>query len=345
VTWAFDWPVPVFDRLVFDKLPGMTRLAVVTGCAGFVGSHLTDRLLRDGWAVVGVDNLWTGQRSNVAHLAQHQRFVLLVRDVREPLGDLDADAVIHLACPASPADYQADQVGTLLTGGLGTWHALELASQRHARFVLASTSEVYGDPLVHPQPETYTGNVEPVGPRSCYDEAKRYAEALTVAYQRRGLSTGIARIFNTYGPRMRPTDGRVVPQLIGQALAGEPLTVQGDGSQTRSFCYVDDLVDGLVALLETHVHGPVNLGNPQEVTVTELAELIRHLTGTDSPLVHTDRPPGDPQRRRPDISLARELLDWTPRVSLADGLAETIEQARAASDAITAWSVQGRAPW
>jgi dTDP-glucose 4,6-dehydratase len=300
---------------------------LVTGGAGFLGSHVCERLLREGWEVTCLDSLLTGRRDNLADFAGVERFRFQAYDVTEPLDvDADVDAVLHMASPASPADYLRWPIETLRVGALGTLHALELALHRQATFLLASTSEAYGDPLVHPQPESYWGNVNPVGPRSVYDEAKRYAEAATMAYHRaHGLRIHIARIFNTYGPRMRRDDGRAVPTFIQQALGGEPLTVHGDGTQTRSLCYVDDLVEGLYRLLASDLTGPVNLGNPSEVTVHELASLIRDMTGSTSEIVHVERPVDDPELRCPDISLAMTSLDWRPAVSLEEGLRRTIE--------------------
>jgi dTDP-glucose 4,6-dehydratase len=301
--------------------------ALVTGGAGFLGSHLCRSLLQRGWEVVAADNLLTGRKANVADLAG-ERFSLVEADVSRPLdvpGPLDA--VLHFASPASPRDYLAHPIETLDVGSRGTWHTLELAREKNARYLLASTSEVYGDPLVHPQPESYWGNVNPVGPRSVYDEAKRFAEALATAYQTTGhLDVKIARIFNTYGPYLRPGDGRAVSNFIAQALAGEPLTVYGDGSQTRSFCYVDDEVRGLLALLDSDwTDGPVNLGNPEELTILELAELVLRLTGSSSPITHAPLPEDDPSRRRPDISLAGRVLGWRPEISLTEGVARTVE--------------------
>jgi dTDP-glucose 4,6-dehydratase len=301
--------------------------ALVTGGAGFLGSHVCERLLREGWEVTCLDSLLTGRRDNLADFAGGERFRFQASDVTEPLDvDGDVDAVLHMASPASPADYLRWPIETLRVGALGTLHALDLALRREATFLLASTSEAYGDPLVHPQPESYWGNVNPVGPRSVYDEAKRYAEAATMAYHRaHGLRIRIARIFNTYGPRMRRDDGRAVPTFIQQALGGKPLTVHGDGTQTRSLCYVDDLVEGLYRLLGSNLTGPVNLGNPNEITVYELASVIRDITGSTSEIVHVERPVDDPELRCPDISLAMTSLDWRPAVSLVEGLRRTIE--------------------
>ena len=306
---------------------------VVTGVAGFLGSHLADRLLAEGHEIVGLDNLVTGHERNIAHLAGNRRFRFVFHDVTEYIFlDGTIDAILHFASPASPIDYLQIPIQTLKVGALGTHKALGLARAKKARFLLASTSEVYGDPLVHPQPETYWGNVNPVGPRGCYDEAKRFAEAITVAYRDfHGLDTRIVRIFNTYGPRMRPNDGRIVPSLIGQALRNEPLTVFGDGCQTRSFCYVSDLVDGIVRLLMSDIRDPVNVGNPSEMTVLEFAGTIRKLTGTSAPIVHRPLPVDDPKQRRPDITRARTLLGWEPRVPLDKGLEETIAYFRTLS--------------
>jgi dTDP-glucose 4,6-dehydratase len=280
--------------------------------------------------VTCLDSLLTGRRDNLADFAGVKRFRFKAHDVTEPLDiDADVDVVLHMASPASPPDYLRWPIETLKVGALGTLHALDLALRRQATFFLASTSEAYGDPLVHPQPESYWGNVNPVGPRSVYDEAKRYAEAATMAYHRaHGLRVRIARIFNTYGPRMRRDDGRAVPTFIQQALGGEPLTVHGDGTQTRSLCYVDDLVEGLHRLLASDLTGPVNIGNPSEVTVYELASLIRDMTGSTSEIVHVERPVDDPELRCPDISLAMTSLDWRPAVSLVEGLGRTIEWAK-----------------
>jgi dTDP-glucose 4,6-dehydratase len=300
---------------------------VVTGAAGFLGSHLADRLLAEGHDVVGLDNLITGHTRNIAHLAGHPHFRFVHHDVTQYIFiDGAVDGVLHFASPASPIDYLQIPIQTLKVGALGTHKALGLARAKKARFLLASTSEVYGDPLVHPQPETYWGNVNPVGPRGCYDEAKRFAEAITVAYRNvHAVDTRIARIFNTYGPRMRPDDGRVVPSLIGQALKNEPLTVFGDGKQTRSFCYVSDLIEGIHELFVSDIKEPVNIGNPAEMTVLEFAEAIRKLTGTAAPIVHKPLPVDDPRQRRPDITLARKKLGWEPKVPLEEGLRETIE--------------------
>jgi dTDP-glucose 4,6-dehydratase len=301
--------------------------AAVLGGAGFLGSHLCERLLRDGAAsVVSVDNLITGSETNLRELRQEPRFRHLTQDICEPF-DLDGplDYVFNLASPASPIDYAQLPLETLRVGSRGTEHALELARRKGAVLFQASTSEVYGDPLVHPQVESYWGNVNPVGPRSVYDESKRYAEALVSAYRRtHGTSVRIVRIFNTYGPRMRLDDGRVVPAFVAQALAGKDFTVFGDGSQTRSFCYVADLVDGFVRLALSDVQDPVNLGNPEEMTILQFAEAVRAAAGGGGRIVHLPLPTDDPQRRRPDITRARELLGWEPRTTLADGLRQTI---------------------
>ncbi|WP_034261377.1 NAD-dependent epimerase/dehydratase family protein [Actinospica robiniae] len=301
--------------------------AVVTGGAGFVGSHLCDRLREAGADVVCLDNLLTGSPRNLADRREDARFSFRRHDVCEPF-DVDGpvDFVFHLASPASPQDYLRHPLATLRAGAFGTFNVLELARRKHARFVLTSTSEVYGDPLIHPQIESYWGNVNPVGPRSAYDEAKRFAEALTAAYRSsQGTDTVILRLFNTYGPRMRARDGRAVPTFIVQARAGEPLTVAGDGSQTRSLCYVDDTVAGILASARAGYPGPINLGNPAELTIAELAGVIRELCGSASPLTFIDRPVDDPGLRRPDISLAGAVLDWKPSVDLEKGLRMTID--------------------
>jgi dTDP-glucose 4,6-dehydratase len=300
---------------------------VITGGAGFLGSHLADALLARGDEVVAVDNLSTGRAENVAHLRHHPRFAFSHQDVTRSLEvDGALDAVLHLASPASPVDYLRLPIETLQAGSAGTFRALDLAVACGARFLLASTSEVYGDPEEHPQPETYWGRVNPVGPRSVYDEAKRFAEAATMAHHRElGLDVRISRTFNTYGPRMRPDDGRVVSSFVVAALAGRPLVVHGDGGQTRSFCYVADQVAGLVALLDSDFVGPVNIGNPDEFTVLDLARVVRTLTGTTSEVVFAPLPVDDPLQRRPDITLARAKLAWWPTVGLEDGLRRTID--------------------
>ncbi len=303
-----------------------TPRAVVAGGAGFVGSHLCDRLLDEGWEVVCVDSLLTGARENLADAATEGRFSIQEADITEGL-DIDGpvDWVFNLASPASPVDYLAHPIETLEVGALGSLACLRLAERKGAGLMLASTSEVYGDPQVHPQPETYWGNVNPIGPRSVYDEAKRFAEAATMAFHRaRGVPVRIIRIFNTYGPRMRRHDGRAVPTFIDQALRAEPITVHGDGSQTRSLCYVDDLIEGIWRFLHADLTGPVNLGSTEEVTMAELAELIRSLTGARSPIAFTERPVDDPENRRPDTSLARDRLGWTPQIPLREGLSKTI---------------------
>ncbi|HLU58213.1 MAG TPA: UDP-glucuronic acid decarboxylase family protein [Pseudonocardia sp.] len=306
----------------------------MTGGAGFLGSHLSERLLHEGYSVLCLDDFSTGSPANVAHLAEIGPFRLVRADVTDFVHVVgDVDAVLHFASPASPADYLRMPIETLKVGSIGTLHTLGLAKEKKARFLLASTSEAYGDPQVHPQPETYWGHVNPVGPRGVYDEAKRFAEAMTMAYRRaQGVDTAIVRIFNTHGPRMRPDDGRAVPTFIRQALTGGPITVSGDGSQTRSIQYVDDLVEGCVRLLHSREAGPVNIGNPCEVSMTELALLVRDLVGSDSPLEYVPRPEDDPTVRRPDISLARAVLGWEPKVDLADGLRRTIDWFRATLD-------------
>ncbi|MBM7806927.1 dTDP-glucose 4,6-dehydratase [Geodermatophilus bullaregiensis] len=300
--------------------------AVVTGGAGFLGSHLCEALLDRDIEVLCLDNFLTGTPENVAHLLEHPRFRLVRADVTDYVHvPQPLDHVLHFASPASPIDYAELPIHTLKVGSVGTLHALGLAKEKRARFLLASTSECYGDPLVHPQPESYWGNVNPVGPRGVYDEAKRFAEALTSAYRRtHGVDTAIVRIFNTYGPRMRPRDGRAIPTFIRQALAGEPLTVAGDGGQTRSVCYVSDLVDGLLRLLLSGASGPMNIGNPHEVPVLHLAERIRELTGSRSPIESIPRPEDDPTVRQPDITLAQTVLGWAPQVALDEGLQRTI---------------------
>ncbi|MYR39813.1 NAD-dependent epimerase/dehydratase family protein [Streptomyces sp. SID4944] len=324
----------------------MTRTAVVAGGAGFLGSHLCERLLADGWRVLCVDNFVTGSPENVAHLLG-DAFRLIEADVTAGPQTVEGpvDAVINLASPASPVDYHQLPLETLRVGSEGTRHLLDLAREKGARFVLASTSETYGDPLVHPQPESYWGNVNPVGPRSVYDEAKRYAEAITMAYRRTyGTDTGIVRIFNTYGPRMRAHDGRAVPTFIRQALAGQPITVAGDGSQTRSLCYVPDLVDGIVRMTESELAGPVNLGNQEEISVLRLAEWIRELTGSASGIVHVPRPTDDPSIRRPDTTKAREELGWAAEFTTERGLTATIDWFRTRPESAPEDLRPGR-PW
>ena len=304
----------------------MNARVVITGAAGFIGSHLVETLLDRGDTVVGIDNLLTGDVANIAHLVDRD-FVFIKHDVTNYIYlDGPVDFVLHWASPASPIDYLEVPIPTLKVGALGTHKALGLAKAKGATFVLASTSEVYGDPLEHPQKESYWGNVNPIGPRGVYDEAKRFAEAMTTAYHRyHGVDAKIVRIFNTYGPRMRVRDGRAVPNFIGQALHGDDLTVYGDGSQTRSFCYVSDLVEGTLRLMHADTNEPVNIGNPQEMTVIQIAREIITLTGSRSRIVHRPLPVDDPRVRQPDISRAKALLDWGPRVSLTDGLTRTIE--------------------
>jgi dTDP-glucose 4,6-dehydratase len=304
---------------------------VITGGAGFVGSHLCERFLAEGHDVVCVDNLLTGHRRNVAHLLDDRRFSFVQHNVSQPIEvDGAVDNILHFASPASPADYLAHPIATLKVGSLGTHNALGLAKAKDARFLLASTSEVYGDPDVHPQREDYWGNVNPIGPRGCYDEAKRFAEAITMAYHRyHGVKTRIVRIFNTYGPRMRLNDGRVLPAFMGQVLRGEPMSVYGKGDQTRSFCYVTDLVDGIYRLLHCDFSEPVNIGNPSELTVLELAkEIIAMVPGTKSTIAYEPLPQDDPRRRRPDITRAQTLLGWNPTIDRADGLVRTLDYFR-----------------
>jgi dTDP-glucose 4,6-dehydratase len=308
----------------------VSRRALITGGAGFLGSHVCERFVAEGWEVICLDSLITGREDNVGPLLGNDRFEYIRHDITQPFGlEAELHAVLHLASPASPPDYLRWPIETLRVGALGTLQMLELALAKEAIFFLASTSESYGDPLVHPQPETYWGNVNPVGPRSVYDEAKRYSEAATMAYHRtHGLPVRIARIFNTYGPRMRRDDGRAVPTFIRQALAGEPLTVHGDGSQTRSLCFVDDLVEGLYRLILSDQTGPMNIGNPHELTVGELAVLVRDASGGAAQIINVERPIDDPELRCPDISLARKTLGWEPTVEIRDGVRRTIEWAR-----------------
>ncbi|HEY3955807.1 MAG TPA: UDP-glucuronic acid decarboxylase family protein [Streptosporangiaceae bacterium] len=309
----------------------VTERVVITGGAGFLGSHLSERFLADGCSVVCLDNFCTGTPENVAHLLENPAFRLVRCDVSEYLHvSGPVDAVLHFACPASPIDYLRLPIETLKVGSAGTHHALGLAREKGAKFLVASTSEVYGDPLVHPQGEDYWGNVNPVGPRAVYDEAKRFGEALTVAYrQTHGMDAKIIRIFNTYGPRMRPNDGRAIPTFVAQALKGEPITVAGDGSQTRSVCYVDDLIEGVVRMLRSPHPGPVNLGNPAELSMLELAKTVRRMTGSQSEITFVPRPQDDPMVRQPRIELAADVLGWKPEVGLADGLDRTIAWFRA----------------
>jgi UDP-glucuronate decarboxylase len=308
------------------KQYSIRRRVLVTGGAGFLGSHLCDRLIKDGHDVLCVDNFFTGTRSNITHLLAHPQFELLRHDITFPLY-VEVDAIYNLACPASPVHYQFDPVQTTKTSVIGAINMLGLAKRTKARILQASTSEVYGDPTVHPQTEDYWGNVNPIGPRSCYDEGKRCAETLFFDYQRQhGMDIRVVRIFNTYGPRMHPNDGRVVSNFIMQALRGEDITVYGDGLQTRSFCYVDDLIDGMVRMMDSDAAapGPVNIGNPDEFTMLELAKQVIALTGSESGIVYRELPADDPRQRRPDICLARERLAWRPQVNLSEGLQDTI---------------------
>ncbi|MDB5098210.1 MAG: NAD-dependent epimerase/dehydratase family protein [Cyanobacteria bacterium RYN_339] len=305
---------------------------LITGGAGFIGSHLADRLLADGHEVLAYDNLITGSKANIAHLESNPRFTFVEHNVTQYIevpGELDQ--IYHFASPASPIDYAEMPIQTLKVGALGTHNALGVAKAKGARMLIASTSEVYGDPLVHPQPETYWGNVNPIGPRSCYDEAKRFAEAITMAYHtHHGVETRIVRIFNTYGPRMRLNDGRAIPNFLTQALKGEPITVFGDGSQTRSFCYVSDLVEGIVRLMNSDVDSPVNVGNPTELTLLEMAERIKTMTNSASEIVYKPLPQDDPKIRRPDITKAQTYLKWEPKVGLEEGLTQTVAYFRQA---------------
>jgi dTDP-glucose 4,6-dehydratase len=302
---------------------------VITGAAGFIGSHLAETLLDRGYSVIGIDNLLTGDTANISHLANRD-FMFIKHDVTNYIYvDGPVDVVLHWASPASPIDYLELPIPTLKVGALGTHKALGVAKAKGARFVLASTSEVYGDPLEHPQKETYWGNVNPIGPRGVYDEAKRFAEAMTVAYHRyHDVDTKIVRIFNTYGPRMRLNDGRAVPAFASQALRNEDVTVFGDGSQTRSFTYITDLVEGIIALMLSGEHGPINIGNPREMTITEIATTIIRMTGSKSRIIYKPLPTDDPKQRRPDITLARTLLKWEPKVALDEGLVKTLEYFR-----------------
>jgi len=300
--------------------------AVVTGGAGFLGSHLCDALLGEGWSVACVDNLLTGRRANFAHLHNEPRFEFIEKDICEPFDVGRVDYVFHFASPASPVDYTVHGIPTLKVGSLGTFHALEVAQKYGAKYFVSSTSECYGDPLEHPQKETYWGHVNPIGPRSVYDEAKRFTEAVTMAYHRyHRVDTRIVRIFNTYGPRMQLNDGRVVPNFMKQALRGEPLTVYGDGRQTRSFCYVSDEIDGFMRLSKSDEHLPVNIGNPNEFTILECAQQVLKATGSKSEIRYEPLPPDDPKQRRPDITKARQLLGWEPKIDLAAGLRQSLD--------------------
>lgn len=305
-------------------------VSVITGAAGFLGSHLTDLLLSRGHKVIGIDNLITGSKKNIAHLRKNKRFRFLQQNICDPISiSGTVDYVWNFASPASPIDYLQIPIETLKVGSFGTYQALELARRKGARFLTASTSEVYGDPLVHPQTEDYWGNVNPIGPRGCYDEAKRFSEALVMGYHRaHKLETRIVRIFNTYGPRMRLDDGRVVPAFISQALTGKPITIFGDGKQTRSFCYVSDLIEGIYRLMLSEHHLPVNIGNPREMTMLQFAAAIRKATGARSKLIFKPLPQDDPKQRRPNISKAKQLLRWQPEVRLEDGITQTIEYFR-----------------
>jgi dTDP-glucose 4,6-dehydratase len=306
-----------------------SKRIVITGAAGFIGSHLSETLLDRGHAVVGIDNLLTGDMANIAHLGGRD-FTFIKQDVTNYINiDGPVDAVLHWASPASPIDYLELPIPTLKVGALGTHNALGLAKAKGSRFVLASTSEVYGDPLEHPQKETYWGNVNPIGPRGVYDEAKRFAEAMTVAYRRyHGVDTKIVRIFNTYGPRMRVKDGRAVPAFMSQAIRGEDVTIFGSGEQTRSFCYVSDLVDGIIRLMESSENDPINIGNPHEMTIEQIAREIIEISGSKSRIVYRPLPEDDPKVRRPDITRARTLLGWEPKVPLRDGLLKTLDYFR-----------------
>lgn len=310
----------------------MSKKVLVSGSAGFIGSHLVDRLLAEGFSVTGIDNFVTGQKTNFKHLEGNTNFKFVEHDITKALPDMETfDLIINMACPASPVDYQNIPLETLWVSAMGTKNLLDLAKAQKSRFLHASTSEVYGDPLVHPQKEDYWGNVNPNGPRSCYDEGKRFAESLIVNYSNQfGMDNRIFRIFNTYGPRMRKNDGRVIPNFISQALANEPITIYGNGSQTRSFCYIDDLVDGIMAIAKAEkFSGPMNLGNPKEYTILELAKIVIELTSSQSTLINKDLPKDDPQIRQPDITKAMREIAFSPKVELREGLIKTIESFRA----------------
>jgi len=308
-----------------------SKRAVVTGGAGFLGSHLCDALLAEGWSVVAVDNLLTGRRANFAHLQHESHFEFVDKDICEPFDVGKVDYVFHFASPASPVDYSTHGIATLKVGSLGTFHALDVARKYGAKYLVSSTSECYGDPLEHPQKETYWGNVNSIGPRSVYDEAKRFTESVTMAYRRyHQVDTRIVRIFNTYGPRMQLNDGRVVPNFMKQALRGEPLTVYGKGDQTRSFCYVSDEIDGFLRLSKSEQHLPVNIGNPHEFTILECAQMVLKVTGSKSPIRYDPLPQDDPKQRCPDITKARKLLHWEPKIDLETGLRKSLEYFKAA---------------
>ncbi len=309
----------------------MTQRALVTGGAGFLGSHLCDALLGDGWSVVAVDNMLTGRHSNLAHLRHEPRFELVEKDICQPFDVGKVDYVFHFASPASPVDYSTHGIATLKVGSLGTFHALDVAHKYGAKYFVSSTSECYGDPLEHPQKETYWGHVNPIGPRSVYDEAKRFTEAVTMAYRRyHNVDTRIVRIFNTYGPRMQLNDGRVVPNFMKQAIRGEELTVYGNGQQTRSFCYVSDEIDGFMRLSKSAEPLPVNIGNPNEFTILECAKLVLKVVGSNSKIRYEDLPQDDPKQRRPDIAKARQLLGWEPKIDLEAGLRLSVDYFRKA---------------
>jgi len=309
----------------------MNKIVMVTGGAGFIGSHLCDKYLKEGWEVICVDNLCSGKLQNIYHLRKNKKFTFVEQDISKPFTvNKSIDLILHFASRASPMDYQEHSIETLMSNSFGTYHLLNLAKLHNCKMVYASTSEIYGNPLVHPQPETYWGNVNPIGPRSCYDESKRFGESLCLQFYRKfGVNVRIVRIFNTYGPRMRKDDGRVISNFINQALRNHPLTVYGDGKQTRSFCYVSDLVEGVYEFANSkHVGEIINLGNTEEYTVLDLAKKIIEMTGSESELVHKPLPPDDPVRRRPDISKAKNLLDWEPKISFEEGLKRTINYFR-----------------